>query len=195
MHTWRKDFFMDTQGKAQTMRWTRKLTVGVIGLVGLATFVGCATQSVPQFREAFVQARHRYVRMEPCRDRSGFKGERDLAAEATQGLAEKLQATKLFEISPDGSLVLTCDIESFAEGNAFQRWLLPGWGATEARVAVIVLEKPEDKVLATLRSHSSVGSGGLFSVGANQYILSVVLNDIVNQLGEWAKGSFAQERP
>ncbi len=188
---------MDAQGKTQRTRrcLARYLTAGVVGLVGLTTFVGCATQSVPQFREAFVPARHRYVRIEPCQDRSGFKGDRDLAAEATQGLTEKLKATNLFEISPEGSLVLTCDIESFVEGSAFQRWLLPGWGATEARVAVIVLEKPDDKVLATLRSHSTVASGGLFSVGADQYILSVALNDIVNQMEEWAKTPAGQAKP
>ena len=164
-------------------------------VVGLMVFTGCATQSLPQFQAAFVPAKHRNVRVERCQDRSGFKGERDLAAEATEALTEKLKATNVFEISPKASLVLSCDIESFAEGNAFQRWILPGWGATEARVAVIVFERPGEKVLATLRSHSAVGSGGLFSVGADQYILSVALDDIVNQMEAWAKGASTQQQP
>jgi hypothetical protein len=166
----------------------------IIALLAVMIFVGCATQSVPVFQEAFVPARHHYIRVEPCRDRSGFKGERGLAAEATEGLKEKLAATQVFEVNTEGSLVLACDIETFVEGSAFQRWVLPGWGATEAKVAVVIFEKPGDKVLATLRSQSSVGSGGLFSIGADQYILSVALNDIVKQMEAWAKGSKSQER-
>jgi Domain of unknown function (DUF4410) len=175
-------------------RLARHIMISGVGWLAALSLCACATQSVPQFQEPFVPAKHRYIRVEACQDRSGFKGDRDLAAEATQGLTDKLKATNLFEISTEPSLVLTCDIEGFTEGNAFQRWLLPGWGKTEAKLAVIVFEKPSDKVLATLRSHSVVSSGGLFSVGADQYILNVVLDDIVTQLQTWAKASSMEER-
>lgn len=154
---------------------------------------GCATQAVEQIQHPFLAAKHRTIRIERCIDRSGFKGERDLAEEATRALTDKIMATNRFEAASDPSLVVTCDIEGFAEGSAFQRWLLPGWGASEAKVAVVVWEKPDDKVLATFRSHSSVSSGGLYTIGADQYILTVAIDDVVNQLQAWAKGGKAKE--
>ena len=175
------------------MTWLPEVTlVLVIVLVVAAVLAGCAaTQSATQAQHPFVATQHRTVRIEPCEDRTELKGQRDLAGEATQLLTEKVKASKLFALSTDASLVLTCDIERFAEGSALKRWMLPGWGATQAAVAVIVWEKPGDKVLATLRSQSSVEGGGLFSMGADQRILSVALDDIMKQLEAWASGADA----
>jgi hypothetical protein len=103
-------------------------------------------------------------------------------------LSEKLTATKLFVIAEDAPVILTCDIERFSEGSAFKRWLWPGWGATQASVTVMVLEKSGSKTMAILRSQSSVESGGLYTIGADQYILSVALSDIVGRLEQWAEG-------
>ncbi len=167
---------------------TLALTIAL--MVG-AALAGCATQSATQVQHPFMATQHPTVRIEPCEDRTELKGRRDLTGEATQILTEKVKASKLFELSTDASFVLTCDIERFAEGSAVKRWLLPGWGATRAAVAVIVWEKPGEKVLATLRSQSSVEGGGLFSIGADQYILSVAFDDIMRQLEAWAQGAEA----
>ena len=167
----------------QTCRWL----LLAFFLVGTA-LGGCATQSATQIQEPFLPIKHRAVRIETCQDRTDFEGTRPLAEEATQTLTEKVRASKLFEVTPDAPLVLTCDIERFAEGSALKRWISPGWGPTLATVAVIVWETPGSKVLATLRSQSSVQSGGLYTIGADQYILSVAFNDIVKQLETWATG-------
>jgi len=157
-------------------------------IAGTTLFAACATQSVGQVQQPFPATKHRTIWVEQCIDRSEYKGERNLAEEATQALKEKVLATKLFELEPGAMLRLTCDLEGFAEGSAFQRWILPGWGATEARIAVMVWERPGDKVLATFRSHASVKTGGLYTVGADQYIIGVGMNDIAGQLEAWAKG-------
>jgi hypothetical protein len=150
------------------------------------TVAACATQSAVQFAEPFVPSKHQLVRIEPCQDRSGFTG-RDLASEGTRLLNQKVAATNVFVVAEDAPLVLTCDIERFAEGSAFQRWLWPGWGPTQASVTVMVWQKPEEKTLALLRSQSSVEVGGLYTIGADQYILSVAFDDIVGQLKQWTE--------
>ncbi len=160
--------------------------IAFAGLLASTTIFGCATQSAMQIQQPFVPAEHRAVRIEPCEDRTGFTGGRDLKGEASEVFTEKVKAAGLFEISADAPLVLTCDIERFAEGSALKRWLMPGWGATEAAVAVIVWEKPGDRVLATFRSQSSVKAGGLYTIGADRYIFGVAFSDIVKQLEAWA---------
>jgi hypothetical protein len=111
-----------------------------------------------------------------------------MGQEATQILTEKVSASKLFEVAPEATLTLTCDIERFAEGSALKRWVMPGWGATQASIAVMVWDKSGERGLATLRSQSSVQSGGLYTIGADQYIVGVVFDDSIKQLEAWVTG-------
>lgn len=130
---------------------------GPIGAISIGTMLlsGCATQSATQVQQSFDPSWAKKIRIEPCVDRSGFTGARDLAGEATRTLTDKLKNAGLFEIAADASIVLTCDIERFAEGSALKRWLVPGRGATQAGISVMLWEKPGDKVLAVLRSQSA----------------------------------------
>jgi hypothetical protein len=155
-----------------------------------SVLLGCATQSatVKQFEQPFDPRKHSRIFIERCVDRTGYKGDHDLAEEATHALTEKVRNLGLFEISPDAPLVLTCSIERFSEGSALKRWVLPGWGTTNAQVSVMAWEKPGDKVMATFRSQSSVEAGGFYTVGADQYILAAAMEDIVKQLKVWVTG-------
>ncbi|MGZ5055884.1 MAG: DUF4410 domain-containing protein [Methylobacter sp.] len=101
---------------------------------------------------------------------------------STQSLHEKISESGLFEIRPDGELMLSCDIERFAKGSALKRWLWPGWGATKAKITVMVWEQSNQSVLAILSSVAAVESGGLYTLGADQYIIGVAMSDIVTQL-------------
>lgn len=149
----------------------------------------CATQSLVQPQHAYLPTKHRTIWLEPCINRSAFQGARDIAKEATETLVSKFKAIERFQYTKDASLVLTCEIEGFVEGSAVQRWILPGCGAMEARVAVVVWEKPGEKILLTLRSYSTVKSGGLYTIGADRYILGVAMDDIAGQLESWARGN------
>ncbi len=179
----------------RTLRGPNGTSLVPFALLMVTVLVGCVTQSVTQTEQPFVATKHQAVHIESCEDRTGFAGERDLKGEATRTLTEKVEAAKLFAITPDASLVLTCDIERFAEGSALKRWVMPGWGATQAAVSVMVWEKPEDKVLATFRSSSSVSAGGLYTVGADQYIFSAAFEDIVKQLEAWVRGPGPGKQP
>ena len=162
-----------------------------LGLLGVVVLVwGCATtQSAAVVKAPYSPARHRAVKIESCQDLTGNAGTRNLQEEATKILTEKLKAMKLFEISTDAPLTMTCNIESFAEGSALKRWIGP-WekGATQTTVAVMVWEQPGDKMLVMLRDRSSVESGGLYSIGADQYIFDTVFDSIIKQLEAWTKG-------
>jgi hypothetical protein len=158
----------------------------------ISVLSGCATQRTVQIQEPFKPTNRREVYIESCVNRSDFKGSRDIAAEATRVFEEKLKDAGLFELTADASLVLTCDIERFAEGSALKRWTMPGWGATQAQVVVVVWEKPGYKVLASFRSEATVKSGGLYTVGADRYIFGVAFDDIVRQLKAWVTGGASQ---
>ncbi len=159
-------------------------------LGSLVLLVGCVpTKSSPVTLVPFDSVAHRAIKVEPCEDRTGLAGPRNLKEESTKIFTEKLKSMNLFEISPAAPLVLTCDLESFVEGSALKRWVTPSWGTTEATVAVVVRDVPNDKMLAILRSQASVDRGGLYTIGADQYILDAAFDDIMKQLKAWTKNS------
>jgi hypothetical protein len=167
--------------------------VAAIGLVSLG-LGGCVTESTSRIEQPYVPTERRAARLEACEDRTGSSGERDLKGEASRVLSEKIRGSGLFEVGTEAPLVLTCDIERFAEGSALKRWVLPGWGSTQAAVAVMLWEQPGDRLLATFRSQSRVDAGGLYTIGADQYIFSVAFEDIVKQMREWMAASAAAKR-
>ena len=162
-------------------------------VIFLFFFGACATQSAVQIREPFDPVKHRAVQIHKCQDRSGYQGKHDLTGEATRTLREKVDASEFFEVKADGSLLLICEIEDFAEGSAVKRWLMPGWGATRSSVAVTVMETSGQKVLANLRSQSAVSAGGFFTVGADQYILGTAFDEILQKLEAWARKEEKQD--
>jgi hypothetical protein len=160
----------------------------ILKLAAVISLVGCATQSADQYLKPFEVGKYKTMRIEPCVDRTGQSGSRDIAAEATESLKEKIIGSSLFAINQSGELALTCDVERFAEGSAFKRWLWPGWGATKAKITVMVWEHSSQSVLAVLSSVAKVESGGLYTIGADQYIIGVAVADIVEKLNNWSQG-------
>jgi hypothetical protein len=112
-----------------------------------------------------------------------------LEAKATQALESELAGSGVFEIVQAGDVIATCDLELFAEGNAFERWLDPGSSSspTIAQVAVTLWEQPGDRELISVRGKAAVRAGGLYTVGADHYILPTAMDEVVDQLVEWAK--------
>jgi hypothetical protein len=152
------------------------------------SLVSCATQSADQYLRRLDTGKFKALRIEPCTDRTGFSGTRNIAAEATISLREKISKSGLFEVNQNGGFMITCDVERFVEGSAIKRWLLPGWGATKAKITVMVWERPNQTVLAILSSVAKVQAGGLYTIGADQYIIGVAVSDIVEKLTNWMHG-------
>ena len=148
--------------------------------------ISCVTQSADQYLKPFDASKYKIIRIEPCIDRTGNAGPRNIAVEATQSLREKISESELFKIRPDGELMLSCDIERFAEGSALKRWIWPGWGATKAKITVMIWEQPSQTVLAVLSSVATVESGGLYTIGADNYIIGVAMDEIVSKLKAWS---------
>jgi len=143
---------------------------------------GCATQSTVQIHQAFEATEQRKIGIESCINRTDYHGSHDLEGEATRVLTEKVKESGLFEVTPDAQLVMTCDIERFAEGSATKRWVMPGWGATQAEVVVMVWDKKDNKVLAAFRSEAAVKAGGFYTIGADQYIFGAAFDSVLKQI-------------
>jgi hypothetical protein len=127
------------------------------------------------------------VQVERCIDRTETP-KRDLGAEATQAFEEKLRAAKEFLVTNDARHRLACEVSGFVEGSAIKRWLLPGWGATVGQVSAMLTDTKTGEVLIITRGNATVAGGGLYTLGAEGYIVGVAVDDVVGRLRAWARG-------
>lgn len=162
---------------------------GIRGAVLSAAIVlaqGCSTQSqIQAVAPAPVSGAALQIRFETCLDRTDTKG-RDLAAEATKLVAERLRSTPDFAMRDDAPLVLTCEVTQYVEGSAFKRWLMPGWGSTVGQIAMMLSNAKDQSVVVIIQGNSTVSAGGLYTVGADEYILKSVADDVIFKLRAWA---------
>jgi hypothetical protein len=160
-------------------RWSGLLTVILLAQ-------GCASESQMQvLAPAPASATSLSMRLEPCIDRTVTK-ERDLAAEATRLIAQGLRSTPEIALRDDAPWVLSCEVAQFIEGSAFKRWLMPGWGSTVGQVAIMISNAIDQSVVVIIRGNSTVSAGGLYTVGAEDYILKSAIDDAISRLRTWA---------
>jgi len=150
---------------------------------------GCATQSQMQVAmSAFPAGATLSIHLEACVDRTGTQG-RDLAAQASTLIAEGLRSTPNVLLRDDAPLILTCEVTQFVEGSAFKRWLMPGWGSTVGQIAVMVSNAKDQSAVVIIQGNATVSAGGLYTVGADDYILKSAVDDVISKLRAWAAGA------
>ena len=125
------------------------------------------------------------ISIQPCIDRTETQVT-DLGAQATEAFQKELNATMEFSLVSNGRYLLFCEVTSFLPGNAVKRWILPGWGATVGQVTAMIQDSKTGEILIILEGNATVGSGGLYTVGAWNYIVPTAVKDIVGQLRSWA---------
>lgn len=83
----------------------------------------------------------------------------------TDALTEKLRrGDLLWAGGPDRKLVLITKIVEYEPGDAFKRWLLPGWGSTVVGVECEL--RDANDLVGTVRARRTVSFGGGYTIGA-----------------------------
>jgi len=126
------------------------------------------------------------ISVQPCIDRTKTQVT-DLGAQATEAFQKELNATNEFSVVSNSRYLLYCEVTNFMPGNAVKRWIQPGWGTTVGQMAAMLQDSKTGEILIIFEGNATVGSGGLFTVGAWNYIVPTAVKDIVIQLQSWAK--------
>ena len=98
-----------------------------------------------------------------------------------RALTEKLTAEKLlWSNTTPKKLVLDSKILDYDAGDAFKRWLLPGWGAT---VLTIQSDLRQDgQLVGTVDAKRTVSVGGAYTIGAWKTVFDNLAGDVVEDL-------------
>lgn len=148
---------------------------------------GCITSKPMVSLEKGVSlSRYQAVEIASVRDETGKIYGFNVAASLTRNIKASFQQ-KGYVLS-DGKqtsqevLLIKCRLLSFEPGSAFKRWLVPGFGKTQATVQTSLIDKKSGKLLGELVSAEAVSTGGLYSAGADVRILEAIAEGIVNEI-------------
>ncbi len=157
-------------------------------LVALLLFTGCGTveHKVDLDKQYTVQP-GTMVLLGPVKNQTGQSFDIDVEKMLADAFLQALKKRNL-EWTGDTApkLELTADIVEYQKGDAFKRWLMPGWGSTVLVVRGELYDADKRKI-GSVDAKRTVDAGGGYTIGAWESIFRNVADDIVTQLGEQVK--------
>lgn len=120
------------------------------------------------------------VQVRAIQNEAGGQASFDPAAYLAEQIRQRLSVggITIVESGAANAVVVDIIVHLYQQGSAFGRWLLPSGGATYA-VVQAEFRKPGQAVAADLLAVSVIGSGGLYSLGAEKTVLEDVADEIV----------------
>jgi hypothetical protein len=158
----------------------------------LIFLIGCAAETALRMEEGVSLAGYKVFEVVPVSNETGKTFKFDVAAELTKQLKLKLEE-KGYDVAGEGSvgedvLIVNSNLMSYAPGSALMRWVVPGAGATQAVVKTSLIDKKTGTVMGEMATSESVSSGGLFSIGADKWVVGVVATGIADEIDKQVKG-------
>jgi uncharacterized lipoprotein YajG len=156
-----------------------------LSLLVLLIAIGCATRQTPTRMEAARLPRPgAKVVLGSIRNVAGQTFEADVETLLKEAMAKELahQAIAAGGSPTASDFILNLEIAEYRPGNAFKRWLIPGYGATVLGVRGELLESGNTKRVASISHQRTVAVGGLYTVGAWEYVFEWLARDIAKDL-------------
>ena len=157
-------------------------------LLALLLVAGCGTvEHRVALEQQYVVQPGTKVEVGAVKNQTGKTFEIDVQKMLADALGNALRERNLQwkgEATP--KLVLAADIVEYEAGDAFKRWLLPGWGATVLVVRGTLVDA-ENRKVGSVEAKRTVEAGGGYTIGAWETIFRDVANDIVTRLREQLK--------
>jgi hypothetical protein len=105
----------------------------------------------------------------------------DVGKMLTYALTKRLQEEHLLAVLSDSrKLVIESKIVEYEKGNAFKRWLSPGWGSTVLAIRCDL--KEGDVIVGTAAARRTVDAGGGYTIGAWKTVFGSIAKDLVKDL-------------
>jgi hypothetical protein len=160
-------------------------------LVSLLVF-GCAGSSpAVRMESAEPLRKYRIFEVAPVSNETGKTFAFDIAEEFENQIRSQLESKGYIVAADPGgtddALIIRCSITSYEPGSAFARWLAPGAGKTQATVLTSMVDKRTGSAVGEMLSADAVGAGGLYTIGADRWILEKIAKGVVEKIEERMK--------
>ena len=166
---------------------SRLRTAAVLGLIGTLMLVGSGCGSVShnaQFESGFTPKADTRIEVGPVTNDTGQTFDVNIQQMFTDALTKQLQTDNLLWTAGQqgGHLIINSKIVEYDPGNAFKRWLLPGYGSTVITLHCELKDSAGGKLIGSVDAHRTVSFGGAFTIGAWERIFASVAKDVVSDL-------------
>jgi hypothetical protein len=153
----------------------------LIQILFLTACVGTAQHNV-KVHDAQAFSTDTKVILGTVANKTGENFDVDIEAMLEAAMEKKLSGDNLLGQKGDSDLVsMDVSIIEYRKGDAFKRWLWPGYGSTVLVIEATLLDS-EGNVDATAQANRSVDAGGGYTIGAWKKIFEDVANDLVEDL-------------
>lgn len=167
----------------------------VLWAVTLGLLAGCyAAQPVVSIDTAASFDHFQAVEVLPVVDKTARTYEFDVAQTLTQKIKEQLKEQGLVVVEGSAEnrdiLSVSSSLIAYEPGNAVTRWAAAPFvpaGKTQATVKTTLTDKKSGAHLGYLATAEVVSGGGLYSAGADKWILDVVAKGVANEISQRMK--------
>jgi hypothetical protein len=157
----------------------------VILIFSVFVLSACATMETQTFKKSPLVRPGAKVELGTVSIPAGKSYKIDAAGLMRDSLQEALTESGIIWEDDDKAdrFVLNVLVGDYAPGNAFKRWLMPGYGSTILHVTGSLIDNSTGEVSGELDYERSVFIGGAFTIGAWRTIFQSVADDIAKDLG------------
>lgn len=159
---------------------------GAIVVLLTGTLSGCATTGGPKgsFESGVLPRKGAAVELGAVSIQEGKSFEVDAAGLLREAMAEALRKQGLDQArdGQESRFVLSTQVLDYEMGNAFKRWLLPGYGSTILAVRGELADAKTGASAGTLEHKRGVYFGGAYTIGAWKTIFRSVADDMARDL-------------
>ena len=154
----------------------------LLSVLTITALTGCGTvQHRVTFQDNYLPQAQTKIEVGSVTNETGATFDINIEQMLTDALAEELRKeAMLWDGGNNPKLVLNSKIVEYVKGNAFKRWLLPGWGST---VLIIQCDlRDGNKVVGSVEAKRTISIGGAYTINAWKTIFSSVAKDVVKDL-------------
>lgn len=127
-------------------------------------------------------SRFEAIVVEPVSNETGARFEFDVTDVIRTHLAAKLreQGLAVLDLPAPGKSLLTLkgQLTLYTAGSAVARWLVPGSDPTQVVMRASFIDGGKGEIVADMVVGGYVGGGGLFSIGADRWILEKIAEHV-----------------
>lgn len=167
---------------------TKKFFLISCAFLFMVVATGCGTvHHKVDFKDKYTPPADTKIELGRVMNKTGEEFDIDIKKMLSDSLEKTLKEKELLWTDTGGSrLLLESNIIEYKKGDAFQRWLMPGWGATTLIVRCDLVDE-DNSIVGSVKAMRTVSVGGLYSIGAWKTVFDNLANDVVEDLSKECK--------
>jgi len=142
----------------------------------------CGTsQHIVRMNEGYTAPADARLAVGTVANATGFEFDVDIVEMLTSALTESLSESQLLASGAETNrIVLNARIVDYDKGDAFKRWLMPGYGSTILRVQCDLVV--EGNIIGAADAKRTIDAGGAYTIGAWKTVFKTTADDLVKDV-------------